>query len=605
MATLRRRPLVSVRIPGNIRPGRTFVAEVTLDAKSAVPVDWVDTELECKEVVTFGSGKSTVRVPHSHLRLVARLMDEGTLPAGKSVLRCEFTLPPELPPTYRGTRVTCGYTLSVHVSIPWWPDRKGEFDIVAGPPKYDPPDDSPAMYGTHPKGPKGNDLALECSLDRSVIEPGGEIRGMVALTNLASHRVQLLSVALVSLETIRRDGRRKEVHEAERFVLQQSVPVGTVDGEPIPFQMRIPDSVSPSWSSASFRCSGLWDLDWYLEVEAHVAWSRNIKLTIPVTMVPRGVAKAKTLRAPPTIGSERVTALWTKVAREVGWELDGDVLRGDVGDVRATIRRDHRGGEGIVLLAELRYPSLHLGLDGGERRGFRRIVGGGVSIGNPAWERRHYLAGREPAQVQAFATPVWSALSRVELVDIDDEHAVLLAREAGLTLGPLRDFTHRVMAVARVIDVGRRRIPAPACMRDAVKAWTALARRLGGELELSRMGVVGRFEGDAVEVATAWGLEPEPTGTVLCLTLGDVPRAEQQVVWEAGHFTAGGREGLPEPCRDLLEPLLRSALAFQVTDRDIRLTLPAPATSMGTLLEALALLRAFSLGLRAGLGPYR
>jgi hypothetical protein len=119
------------------------------------------------------------------------------------------------------------------------------------------------------------------------------------------------------------------------------------------------------------------------------------------------------------------------------------------------------------------------------------------------------------------------------------------------------------------------------------------------------MGVVGRFEGDAVEVATAWGLEPEPTATVLSLTLGDVPRAEQQVRWEAGQFTAGGREGLPEPCRDLLEPLLHGALAFHVTDREIRLTLPAPATSTGTLLEALSLLRAFSVGLRTGLGPYR
>jgi hypothetical protein len=228
-----------------------------------------------------------------------------------------------------------------------------------------------------------------------------------------------------------------------------------------------------------------------------------------------------------------------------------------------------------------------------------------VSIGNPAWEKRHYLAGRESAQVQALAGAVGEALARVELVDIDDEHAVLLAREAGLTLGPLRDFVHRAIEVARVIDVGRRRIPAPACMRDAVKAWTALARRLDGALELSRMGVVGRFEGDSVEVATAWGVDPEPTGTVLCLTLGDVPRAEQQVTWEGGQFTAGGREGLPESCRDLLEPLLRGALAFQVADRELRLTLPAPATSAEALLEALSLLRAFSLGLRAGLGPYR
>lgn len=526
-------------------------------------------------------------------------MDEGTLPEGKTVRRCEFTLPPDLPPTYRGTRVTCGHTLSVHVSIPWWPDRKAAFDIVVAPARRDPPDDPPAVFGTHPKGPDGNDLALECSVDRRVVEPGGEIQGRVAITNLASHHVRHLSVALVGTESIRRGKRQFETHEAARFGLKLPVPEGTADGDPIAFRMRIPDGIAPSWKSAS------WDLDWYLEVEAHVSWSRNTKLSIPVTLVPHGVAGARTLRAPPTVGSERVTALWTKVAREVGWELDGDVLRGVVGDVEVKIRRDHRDREGFVLLAELRYPSLHLGLDGGERRGFRRVLGGGVSIGNPAWERRHYLAGREPAQMEAFARSVGEALARVGLEDIDDDHAVLLAREAGLTLGPLRDFVHRAIEVALLTGVVRGRIPAPGSMRDAIEAWKTLAKRLDGELELTRMGVVGRFEGDAVEVATEWGVDPEPTGTVLSLTLGDVPRAEQRVSWEGGQFTVGGREGLPEPCRELLGLLLRGALAFRVMDREIRLTLPAPATSAEALIEALALLRSFSLGLRASQGPYR
>lgn len=109
---LRRRPRVSVSVPRDIRPGQTVVVEAKLDAKSAVPVNWINAELECEELITFAGDKNATRSRHPYLRLVALLMGKGTLPAGKSVLRCKFALPPGFPPTYRGAHVRCCYTLT-------------------------------------------------------------------------------------------------------------------------------------------------------------------------------------------------------------------------------------------------------------------------------------------------------------------------------------------------------------------------------------------------------------------------------------------------------------------------------------------------------------
>ena len=600
MAILRRRPNVSVKVPSVIQPGGEFVAEITLDAKAEVPVEWVDAGLEGKEEVRFGQGKNTVRYKRSILRLGARLMEEVTLPQGKKSMRCQFALPAEMPPSYRGTRAECEYTLRVRVSIPWWPDRKSEFDIVVRPPIVTPPEDPQATFASHPNGPAGDEPAFECSLDRRVLEPNATLQGMVALSNTAYHRVRQLSIALVSMERIRSDtSKRTDVNEAERFVMKLAVPETIADGEAIPFRMRIPERIAPSWRS------GLWDLDWYVEVESHVAWTRNVKVMIPVIMVPQGSAKAVAVKAPPRVGSERIAAVWRVVGRELGMEFEQEALSARVQDTEVVIRRDHRGSEGIFLIAELRYPSLHLGLDGGLKRGFRRILGGGVSVGDEAWDKRHYVAAREPAQAESFVRAAGASLASVDVHDIDDEHAVVQRRQAGLTVEPLREFAQRALALAGAIHGARAQIPPPACMASAEEAWRAIAVRLDGVLETSRMAVVGRMEGEPVEVATTWGVEPVPLHTVLHIALSGVPREEQRVAWEAGRFTSSGPEGLPEPCRDLLDALLKGAVAFRVDEREVVLTILAPALEAAPLIELLTTLRSFAAGLRVGAGPYR
>lgn len=589
-----------VRIPSTILPGGEFVANVALEAKSDVPVDWVDVLLEGKEDARFGQGNHARRFSHTHARLSARVYEGGTLPKGQSNFACRFALPAGLPPSYRGSAAECSYTLSVHVSIPWWPDRKAAFDINVGTPRVQAPDAAAATYGSHPQGPRGDELTVECSLAERVLEPGGVVHGAIALGNLAYHHVRYVSVALVGNEIVQTsDGQLRDVNDDRRYVMRLPVPEGLGDAETIPFRMRIPERVSASWKSV------LWELVWTLDVEAHVRLGRNVLLRIPMTVVPSGSAPKQDRKAPPIIGSERVLAVWSSVAKSLDLNLEGDTLRKRVEDTDVVIRREHRGSDGIFLVAELSFPSLHLGLDGGLRRGFRRVLGGGVECGDATWDRRHYIVARHPeqfGQVLRWLSPV---LIAVDLHDIDDGQAVLQSREAGLTVEPLHRFAGRALEVARAIHAARGRIPPPPCMASALEAWQLVAHKLEGSLETARMAVVGSIEGAPVELETTWDGDASPETTLVRTVPNAPPRREQEVTWEGGRFTEGGREGLPEACLEVLDRLLEKALGFSIDDREILLVLPAPVSDAAELLDAAHGVVGIASALRVGAGPYR
>lgn len=600
MAIIRRRPTVVVRVPSTILPGDDFVAKVTLDAKSEVPVDFVDVVLEGKDEVNIGQSNQARWVTLDHLRLRALAMEEGKLGQGQTTLHCQFSVPRELPPSYRGKAAACSYVLSVHVSIPWWPDRKASFDVNVSAPRVAPPQTQAATYGSHPQGPQGDELTLECSLADHVIEPDGVLQAAVALGNLRYHRVRHVTAALVGIETVDHKAYRRHFTEtAARYVMRLPVPEDLGDGDSIPIRMRVPDRAHPTWRSA------LWKLDWFLDVRAHVRLGRDVSLRIPVFVVPAGSAPRAERKAPPVIGSERVTAIWSRVAESLGMQLEGESMRARVHDTDVVVRREHRGAAGIFLVAELSYPDLHLGLDGGLSRGFRRIVGGGVQSGHAEWDRRHYLAARHPEQFGSVLRTLMPALAEVDLYDIDDEQALLQSREAGLTVGPLNKFASRALSVARSLHAARQSIPPPPGMEAALEAWKLLAEKLDGRLETARMAVFGAVDGAPIEIVTSWDPDGEPVATTLRTEPSVPPREEQLVVWESGRFVQGGAEGLPEPCREVLDELLGSALRFGIEARAIEVDLPAPQIEAGPLLQAAHQLVALAAGLRAGSGPYR
>lgn len=600
MALIRRRPRVEVRIPSRIRAGEPFVAQIILHAKSPVPVDGIDATLEGEESSRFGQQNQAQVFRRQLLRLQARIMDEGKLPEGATTFQCRFDLPSDLPPSYRGYASTCEYTLTVHASIPWWPDRVAPFDIVVAAPGVEAPRGTAGTYGSHPDGPKGDELTVECSIADRVLEPKGILEGAIALGNVAFHRVNRVSLSLVGVEVVHNPKRsRRDVNDARRFTMELAIPPDIIDGQSIPFRMRLPERMDPSFKSV------LWELIWVLDVQAHVSWGRDVKLRIPLLAIPPGSVTVKERSALPIIGSERMQAVWRGVAQSLGLRLEGDCLRGSAGDTQVEVRREHRGGDGVYLIGELSYPSLHLGLDGGASSGFRRILGGGVSVGDARWDKRHYLSGRHPEQVQSMLRALGPPLVAADLHDIDDEHAIIQSREAGLTLEPLRRFAANALALAVALNEARQRIPPPPPMADCVEAWSLVAARLDGKLETARMAVFGSVEGNTIEIVTTWGSDGRPESTRLRTSPNIPPRAEQQLVWSNGRFTSGGVEGLPESCRSVVDRVLEGALGFHIQERDIALVLPAPIREASVLIDAARDLRAVAEGLRVGAGPYR
>jgi hypothetical protein len=426
--------------------------------------------------------------------------------------------------------------------------------------------------------------------------------GSLALGNVQFNRYRGVSLSLVSRE-MRRDPRgraRGQVLDLGRY--RFDIPIdGIADGEAIPFRLRIPDHVPVSYESK------LWSLRWVLEARAHIAWASDVFMRIPVTVVSRGSRTASKAQrfAPPTVGSERVRRIWSAVAGELGMRFDGQALSARLPEATVKVHRDHRGDHGIFLVAELRYPRLHLCLDGGLATGFRRLVGGGVALGDAEWDRRHYVTGRDPGQIRALGTALLSQLAGHQVADWDDEHLVIERRDAGQAPGPLRQLTAAALALARELGQARAAIPPPQAMASAVPSWLRLAQRLGGPLETARMAVHGRFDGIKAEVATEWNPDGTPVRTIVQLK-PDFPIEDKCCLhWSDGQYSSGDPQQLPGQARALLAKAQEDALALRIEQQQLELSVPAPELDANQLVERLHQLEQLTTALRSKVGPYR
>ena len=269
------------------------------------------------------------------------------------------------------------------------------------------------------------------------------------------------------------------------------------------------------------------------------------------------------------------------------------------------MRRDHRGADGIFLVATIAFPSLQLHLDGGLASGFHRLMNAGLTIGHDDWDRRHYLTGREPEQIGSFMGGLRHHLVHQIVSDMDDEHLVLEVRDAGQTAGPLTKITEAALRIADAIPRARQAIPPPAAMQTALSPWRKLAAKLQGPLETARMAVTGRFDGAKVEVWTEWSADARAERTALRMHLDFPVDDKHQVQWSEGAWTAGEPQRLPGRMRSMLPKMLDGALGLSVRRKSVELSLPAPLLSTKPILNSLHLLGQLAALLRGKTGPYR
>jgi hypothetical protein len=603
MGVLRHRPRIRLRLYPEVYPGEVVDVAVILDARREVTVDSIDVLFRGYERVLAGRAWQTNNLIQRGLRLSGR----RALPRGRSELPCRLELPRELPPAYEGRMACTRYELSVRVAIPWWLDRQELFRVrlIAPPATAEPeqPERLPTRFATRRGGPRGTEPYMEGSLATTNIEPGAILSGAVALSNTAYNRYQGVFVSLVAREAVSTDWGPSEV-EVKRFELRLEAEVPR-EGQPVPFHLAVPTGLHPSFRSE------LLELKWYVEVRAEIGWRSDLVFLVPAWVLPsrsRREALGPQIQVPPSVGSPRVQELWRTVAAETGLSVTDEGMWGVVAGVQLEIRREHRGRGGIFLVGELRYPSLGIGLRLRPATGLQRRLGGGLSLGDPAWDRNHQLQGREEGQVLAFGKQILSALWAFRRVEMDDTRALVEQRGAGQDRRALKSFTVNVRQLAEALSRARGQIPPPELFAAVVPAWEQLAERLQGTLDCASMSVTGGVHGMPATVCTVWSEAGEPHHTRIELH-PSFPLPERYAVTLSSE---GGRIALPaalpiqKEALELLEAAVDGALSFRLAGSLVEVQLPGPLLDPRPLVaDRIETLVRLCVALGRGGGPYR
>ncbi|MBI2892865.1 MAG: hypothetical protein HYY06_04885 [Deltaproteobacteria bacterium] len=611
---MRRWPKVQLFVPREIHPGESFIAEVALRCKSEVPVEFIDVTFQSEERLTTGGDLSA---PHVVVRpaLRARVSEAQCLPKGDHRFAARFELPRDVPPSYVGRSIEHRSSIEVLVSIPWWPDARSTFEVVVTRAR------PPALGAARPAirfstaGPVSREPYCEGSLVRDVVFAGGTLEGAIALGNVEYNRYTAIGLSLVGVERV---GAAQA--EAHRYSIVLPV-VEPVEGRVEPFRMRLPEGIQPSFSH------GRTSLSWSLEIELEVAWGQNLTASVPLTVaLPEPDEPSKVARpqaAAHVIGSERWRRIWTQEAERSGLTLTREQqLDGTRGPVSISIRRNHRGADGIYLVGRLSWPSLGLDLVLQKRCRANRARGQVVEVGDDEAARELRVVAREPEQVHPLLPArLLRVLGRFESVLLDDDGALLSVRDAGHNPVTLGTFVSDVVDVAESMSRAPESIPPPAALAGAAPAWRRFARELGGTLQSSRMWIAGgSWGGLPVAVGTTWTPRGKPEATVIEVGLAPPLDFPIQLAFETAEPEDEGRtleriEGLEGEVAARIDRRARAALAklfgrsrrVELSSSAVRTAGPAPCMDPALLVSQLGASVELARALRRELplGPYR
>ncbi len=357
---MRGRPRVQVFLSrATVDPGASLSVEIVLDSDDETPVDFIDFTLRGTQRVVLGEGRGQ-QTRELIVLALARRETPRVLPRGEKSFRVRFDIPERMPPTYRGLSATVLYELGVHVSIPWWPDRRSSFDIrVAIPSSPSRPLPPVLTFGSSAKGAAAEGIYIEASLDRIEVSPGGVLQGAASFSNVATSRVRSIEIAFVLTEHLLAPWVSAVPAKKYSLTLVKGAPA---EGQPLPFKIRLPPDVPPGFAAALFR------LAWHLEIRAVVLFGDDVVLRIPIDVVPATVGEvpAKTRVAP--VGRERRAIVWAGVAERLGLQNDPEheTMRTALGAASLVVNL-LQSGDATSTVARFSWPSLGLDLRVSER----------------------------------------------------------------------------------------------------------------------------------------------------------------------------------------------------------------------------------------------
>ncbi len=436
---MRRRPHVKLYLrPSIAAAGSEVVAEAVLTSRSTTPVEAITMVLRGNERVGGGNQFTTVPIVSQRASFGPR-----TLEKGEHRVAARFPIPHHAPPSYRGHFIAIDYELELHVSIPWWLDRRERYVV---PVSRRVPESEPEAPRVFANRGKNNEPYIEATLDDQTVQQASAISGATSFSNVSRARIKHINLEYQQREAV--------VHGNEVPMWQTvATYVSTIldrapnEGETVRFRVGVPEGAAPTLVGAHARVS------WTVAIVCVVSFGTDVRLTIPITVLPTARAPRRRRRELPPVGGERRALLLRAAAQrlELDADSDGQELRGTFGPATAVVRFESRDELGLLAVVDLAWPALDLALEVRERK-WTDAFGEEVELDDAAFHKRFHLSARERERVERlFDDDVRRALLSLAEVAVDDEGAVLGAPISVQSLETVLEALTPMIENARVL----------------------------------------------------------------------------------------------------------------------------------------------------------
>ncbi|MBL8678119.1 MAG: arrestin family protein [Myxococcales bacterium] len=506
--------------PQPIAAGQTLAVRFTLESTEQTKVDYIDvvlvgTESRYKRTVT--TGKSSHRTFHKRTavqlgaRLPAMLLEKGT-----TEHHVQFAIPADAPPSFRSALSHIQYSLSVRVSIPWWPDAHATYDVIVVPPSHARLGPRPLLVTSNADESRGKDPIIELSTNAGVLVPGAAFDASVALSGIGDRRIDRVTLALVAVEqaNVSSSAGPLEVDRRE-WIVAQSAPA---DGASTSVRAVVPPEVVRTFSTPFISVTHA------LEVKAVVSWGSDLVLRTPVTVV--DVEAPSLATEAPTVGRARHREVWLSAGehlRQLGVSdaavhLDRCEARFRVGSIAAVVREETHASLGPCIVTELSHRDLGLELRVAERAW--TDFGGKIPALSAPFRKRFSCAIRDPNQATSLLdASVQETLMLFDEVGVSDQGVVALRKGGVYQPTSLQRALMLVHGLAQRLDNAVRRVAPPAMFEAHVDRWRSFAEEHAEALRPGDLAVSGwSVRGHELSIVHAFE-GPKPVYTTIRATI--------------------------------------------------------------------------------------
>jgi hypothetical protein len=568
VALIKQRPTIGLLAPSFVRAGEHFVMRVTLDCPAALEVDAISVEIVGLEVYYSESQYGRHANNAVFCRATKEVGAKQELTPGKHEFEVEFIIPEQFASSYVGKNIRVEWETRVHVDIPWWPDARASFTLHVRPSASGSAPSSQKIWSSRPEGPIPGKPHLELSVGTTHIEPGGVLSGAVALANTAQVNYRAMEFRLIATE---RQGGGLVENRSRVTKVQWRVDLESPEeDEPTQFTLRLPSDLVPGFE---MRRIGL---EWWLRVDADVPWTIDPSVWVPLTVRPRAVAAGALGPAPLAIGSERIELIWRKVGDETGFNFVDGVLRREVGHTRLEVRREHQAKRGGIVVAEIDYPDLGIGL---------------------RWDQKLGLVARDEGQATVLRVCLAQDAGERLSADVDDDRFQLVLADTGRAVETLRDFVAEVFQIGRAVEHARLELPAPAAVEGEVILWRRVARGLGGSLSVPGVAIRGSRDETDFYLGLSWKPTGEPDAYELRVQASVPIDARQHLDWSVGDAPIDSAQEAHE--------LTQHADRVWVDRSGIQIWINRAETNVDSAAAVLERALGVVVRLTGGAGPYR